>query len=118
MTKQRLLAILDRLEACPEALVWVSRHPSDDAETIYNGCENLPWLIWLYEELGILDKNSKRWQRFCHASNALYTFYSRRVALGGVPGGRLWDDLYAKFLPQLKLPWYVVLTALQEMSYD
>ena len=107
MTKTELLEKLHQLHACNEAKIWVHTHASDDAEVIYMDCDDLSWLTWLYDVLGILDRDSKTWHKYIRAMDALHKWLWPL---------EYWDLFYAKFLPQLKLPWGEVQAALEEIE--
>ena len=43
------LALLKRLQACPEARAFAATHP--DLESAWNACEHPDWMIWLLRRL-------------------------------------------------------------------
>lgn len=49
-----IVAALERLGACREALRWVRKLPSDTTpEAAYTACECPDWLVWLAREVGV-----------------------------------------------------------------
>ena len=53
MHKEEVLALLVYLGACKEAIQWIEAHPSDNAETVYNDCNNMGYFGWLRKALDI-----------------------------------------------------------------
>jgi len=56
VTRDELLAIMQRHGACEEATWYVRGHSSDDAAEIGTSCERVNWLIWLLARERRLDR--------------------------------------------------------------
>lgn len=46
-TKDDLLALLKKYDACTDATVYVREHPNSRAKVIWQTCDDLGWLLWL-----------------------------------------------------------------------
>lgn len=103
ISKTDFLVLLENLRACSAARGYVENSRSDDAEEIYNKCDNASWIDWLNLHAGV------------RYDCAAYYKASERARVGlTCPYGVDWQKFLSRRAAELRklLPWSKLLAHL------